>query len=116
MSKSRNEFQKARRVYLAHCKKIGAKPLSIEDYKKSYEEEKKWLAKKADKLVAKVAKKPVKAAKAVKKDAKKAAKKRVPIEHFIYEGDIIRFKGFTPDRIARYAINLLTSVIESVIQ
>lgn len=47
MSKVRNEFQKARRAYLAHCKKIGVEPISVEDYKKSYEEEKKWQTKKA---------------------------------------------------------------------
>lgn len=109
MSKTRNEMQKARRVYLAKCKKDGVKPVSAEEFNKEYQ---KRLGKKADKPVAKVAKKPLKAVKAVKK----AARKRVPIEHYIYEGDIIRFKGFTPDRIARYAINLLTSVIESVIK
>lgn len=113
MSKTRNEMQKARRVYLAKCKKDGVNPISAEEFNKEYQ---KKLGKKANNPVAKVSKKPVKAVKAVKKDAKKTAKKRVPIEHFIYEGDIIRFKGFTPDRIARYAINLLTSAIESVIK
>lgn len=113
MSKTRNEMQKARRVYLAKCKKDGVKPVSAEEFNKEYQ---KRLGKKANKPVAKIAKKPLNAVKAVKKDAKKAARKRVPIEHYIYEGDIIRFKGFTPDRIARYAINLLTSVIESVIK
>ena len=113
MSKTRNEMQKARRVYLAKCKKDGVEPISAEEFNKEYQ---KKLGKKASKPVTKVAKKPVKAVKAVKKDAKKDTKKRVPIEHYIYEGDIIRFKGFTPDRIARYAINLLTSVIESVIK
>ena len=110
MSKTRNEMQKARRVYLAKCKKDGIKPISAEEFNKEYQ---KKMGKKANKPVAKVSEKPVKV---VKKDAKKADKKRVPIEHFIYEGDIIRFKGFTPDRIARYAINLLTSAIESVIK
>ena len=110
MSKTRNEMQKARRVYLAKCKKDGVKPISAEEFNKEYQ---KKMGKKANRPVAKVSEKPVKA---VKKDAKKAAKKRVPIEHFIHEGDIIRFKGFTPDRIARYAINLLTSAIESVIK
>ena len=113
MSKTRNEMQKARRVYLAKCKKDGVKPISAEEFNKEYQ---KKMGKKSNKPVANVVKKSVKAVKAVKKDAKKAAKKRVPIEHFIHEGDVIRFEGFTPDRIARYAINLLTSAIEMVIK
>ena len=113
MSKTRNEMQKARRVYLAKCKKDGIKPISAEEFNKEYQ---KKMGKKANKPVDKVSEKPVKAVKAVKKDAKKADKKRVPIEHFIYEGDIVHFKEFTPDRIARYAINLLTSAIEMVIK
>lgn len=118
MSKVRNEFQKARRVYLAKCKKDGVKPMLVEDFKKVYE---KGLAKKVAKPAEKKveAKKPL--AKCAKKCDKKCAskgkdcpKKRPVITHYVHKGDVIVFKDFPALRIAKYAVRLLTLAIEDM--
>lgn len=74
MSKVRNEFQKARRVYLAYCKKKGVKPMSVEEYRKVYDEGRTVLVDKPE--VKKTAKKP--GAKCDKKCDCKGGKKAEP--------------------------------------
>lgn len=98
-NKPRTEEQKLRRKYLAECKKKGVKPVSVEAWK------------------AKSAKKTEKAAKAPCK--KPCAKKPVEVKkapvHIVHVGDIVKFEGFTAQRIINFALRLLNSAWNDVI-
>lgn len=106
-NKPRNDMQKARRAYLAKCKKEGIKPISTELFAEGWKKAQMDAAKKVEKAVKKELKKaPAKKAKEVKK-ANKSARAKV---HEIRRGDVLKFVDFDICAIVDLVHNIFSDV------
>lgn len=99
-NRTRTLFQKARRNYIAKCKKDGSKPMDVDSFYK------KWQKNMQNDASAEQTKTP-KQKKSAKKEkpSVKAAAEAVTV-HKIRNGDVVEFAGVTPARFALAAVKM----------